>query len=50
MLSLLTHLSKIFDCLPYSLSIGKFLAYEFDETSREYLKDYSIHQKQKNKN
>ena len=44
--ALLTDLLKAFDCLSYSLLIAKILAYGFDKTSTEYLKDYFSHQKQ----
>ena len=44
---LLTDLSKAFDCLPHSLLIAKLHAYEFDETSTEYLKNYLSYRKQK---
>ena len=45
--ALLTHFSKVFDCLPHSLLMPKLHAYRFDKTSTEYLKSYLSHRKQK---
>ena len=47
--SLLTDLSKAFECLPHFLLTAKLHAHEVDKTSTEYLKDHLSHRKQRQK-
>ena len=45
--TLLTDLSKAFDCLPHSLFIAKLKAYGFDNTSLNLVNDYLSHRFQR---
>ena len=45
--ALLTDLTKPFDCLLHSLLIANLYAYGSDKNSKEYLKGYLSHRKQK---
>ena len=47
--SLLTNLSKAFDCLPHDLFIAKLQAYGFDNKALRLVKDYLSNRKQRTK-
>ena len=47
--TLLTDLSKVFDCILHDLFIGKLAAYGFDYNSLQMLQSYLLNRKQRTK-